>query len=355
MPVVTQGYTRLRKHQFGRQADIDTPVAAVRAYPFSGVPQPNPNWTDAEGDFGSLVDVVAPYLGVPDLSASLSLPMVNYNDLAMLLCAFFGGAVTPTGAGTAKTWAHTPDAEDPAGFDPFTYQFGDDVASDWYQFRAGIIQQLTISGPVGLGALTGSTTWRFGDLASTGSTDFPVTGTVPTPDLKVDRNPVPVFLKDMGLWIDSAAGDIGTTQILNALHNFELTLSQEIDEKRYANAAQSFGVQAYGHGPISGALKLRFAKTADTVGTGSESDAWLSETAVDRFARLKFTSKVVAETGTPDVPYSWQLDMPLRYRTRDEENEGGNSVVALTGKFFLEPASFAGYLKSVLVNTLATV
>ena len=50
MPVAaTPGLLKLRKHQFGRQTTFGTPVAAVRAYPFSGVPDINLNWTEPRG------------------------------------------------------------------------------------------------------------------------------------------------------------------------------------------------------------------------------------------------------------------------------------------------------------------
>ena len=353
MPI--QGFTRLRKHQFGRQSAFGTKVAAVRAYPYSGTPSPDLNWVDPEGDFGSLVDVAPPYRGAPNHTFNGTIPTLGYNDLPQLMSGFFGGGVDPVGAGDSKTWTHEPDAEDPDDFDPWTYEFGDDVLTDWEQYGDGVITQITINGPVGLGALSASVNWLFGSYANTGSTDLPVSGTVPTPGLAVDRNPVPVFLKDLGIWIDSDGSGLGGTQILNALHNFTLTFTQTIDVKRFANADQSFDADGYGRGPIVVELRCRFAKTADTVGIGSESDNWTSETTVDRYVRLATTSKVIAEadSGAGDIPYSWTQDMAMRYRTREHDAEGGNSVIALMGRAFLAPASFSGFYKSEIVNTLA--
>src|SRR4029077_2807639 len=108
MPVTLGGFTRYRKHQFGRETTFGTKVAAKRAYPFSGVPAPNPNWTDIPADFGSLDPIAAPYLGTPDLPASLTAPMLAYDDLPLMMCGVFGGAATAVGATTSKTWAHTP-------------------------------------------------------------------------------------------------------------------------------------------------------------------------------------------------------------------------------------------------------
>src|SRR4029077_8323143 len=269
----------------------------------------------------------------------------------LMMCGVFGGAATAVGATTSKTWAHTPASLTADAFDLFTYEFGDDVLDDWYQFGDGIIESLVISAPVGLGPLSATMTWRFGSLTSTGSTTFPVTGTVPTPSLNVDRAPVPLYLKALGIWIDSPPGAIGTTAILNSLHNFTLTISRVIDQKRFANASQSFDLQAYGSGARTISLDCRFAKSEDIVGTGSESDSWMSSASVDRYIQLKATSKALASTG-PDVPYSWLLQAPMRYYTRLEDAEGGNTVVNLPARAFLEPNTFAGVFKSTIVNKL---
>lgn len=349
MPI--QGQTRLRRHQFGRQQAFGNAVPADRAYPFSGVPDVNLNWTDPEGDFGSLDPIAPPTRGAPEITAPLTAPVVNYNDLPLPLCGFFGGEVSPTGGGTAKTWVHTPASETADPFDHFTYEFGDDVTTDWFQLRDGIVTEVEFSAE-NQGALSSSMSWLFAHAASTGSTDSPVEGAVPT-SLAVDPNAVAVYLKDLSLFIDSLPGDIGETQILDALHSFRLRMSQEVDQKRFANGAQAFETHGYGRGARSIELEMTLAKTADTVGTGSESDAWMSDTAVNRFVRLAFESTEFAQTaGSPDIPYSWVIDLPLRYYTRGDGEVGGNSVVVLTGHAFFEPVTLDFVAESTVVNTL---
>ena len=351
MPV--QGFTRLRKHQFGRQSAWDNAEPATRAYPLSGVPSVNLNWTDPEGDFGSLYPIAPPYRTAPDITASLTAPVVNYNDLPLMLAGVFGNDESPTGSGTAKTWEWTPAALTADDFDLFTYEFGDDVTTDWFQLTEGIITQLTFNGPDNLGPVTSSMEWLFAQAASTGSTDSPVSGTVPTPGLAVDANAVPVYLKDGSLFIDSTAGTIGNTQISDALHSFQMTITATVGQKRFVNGSQTFELQAYGREGMAVELQLTFAKTADTVGTGSESDAWMSDTAVNRFVRLTFESTAVAETGTPDIPYSWNIDLPMRYYTREEGEIGGNTTVVLTGRAFLETETLDFPIETTVVNTLA--
>jgi hypothetical protein len=169
----------------------------------------------------------------------------------------------------------------------------------------------------------------------------------------VDSRAIPVYLKDMSLFIDSTPGALGGTQIMDAVHGFRLRCSQELDKKRFANGAQEFEINGYGRGPRTIELELTLAKTDDTVGTGSESDAWMSDEAVDRYVRLAFESTAFAQTaGSPDVPYSWVVNIPLRYYTRAEGEQGGNTTVVLTGHAFLDDTLDYAFDTDV-VNTLA--
>lgn len=350
MPV--QGFVRLRKHQFGRQSDIDTAVAATRAYPFSGTPSVNLNWTDPDVDTGAIITTVTPQRGPSDLTAALTDPQLCYNNIPLLMAALFGGGASPTGGGTGKTWTHKPAAVAPIDDeDYFAYEFGDDVVTDWYQLLGGILESLTVTGPEGLGAVTTSMTWRFASAASTGSTDSPVSGTVPTPDLDVATDDAVVYLKDMGIYIADNVAGLAAGQVLDALHTFTLTITKTTDQKRWANQDQSFDADAIVRTGFEVSLACTFSKTADTVGTGSESDDWFSDDAVNRVIRLKFLSTKIAQT-SGSVPYSWQVTMPMRYYTREEGESGGNSVIVLTANAFYEPSDFAGFFESILVGTL---
>jgi hypothetical protein len=234
----------------------------------------------------------------------------------------------------------------PGAFDYFTYQFGDDVTTDYFQLYDGNMTQLVINSPeTGGGALSSSMTWRFGQARSTGSTDSPVTGTVPTTALSIDVAGTPVYLKDCSVFIDSTAGGIGTTQIVNGVHNFTMTITQEVDEKKFANGTQVFGADDIGRGPRTIELAIQFAKTADTVGTGSEADAWFSDTAVNRFVRIAFTSTV--------TPNAFVISAPIRYYTRDDGAINNNSTVTLTGHGYLDP-TLTYPVRAVVTNTLAS-
>lgn len=348
MPV--QGFVRARRHQFGRQSIFGTKVAATRAYPKKGVPTVDLTKTDPDVDTGSIVKTVAPYLGPSNITAALTDPALAYDNIPLLLSAMFGGQASPTG-GPAFSWNWKPSPVDPLDEpDLHTYEFGDDVVSDWFQLGDGILETLTITGPEGLGPLSVSETWRFGSGSSTGSTDFPADGGVPT-DLSVDTAPVYVYLKDMGIFISGNESGLPGGQILNALHNFVLTITKATDQKRWANAAQSFDINAYGVTGYDVSLALTFAKTDDTVGTGSEADAWYSEDAVARVIDLSFESLIdVPSSGTP---YSWDISMPAWYYTRDDGESGGNTTVTLTANAYYEPDGFGGFIDTTVVNALS--
>ncbi len=349
MPI--QGFVRLRKHQFGRQQDFNDKVAATRAYPFQGTPTVDLAWTDPEIDTGSRDPVAPPYRGPSELTADLTANALDYNSLPAMLSAFFGGQVAPTPSVTAETWSYDPASTTVDEVDPFTYEFGDDVVTDWFQLGDGILESVEFTGPEGLGVLTASMSWRFGSVASSGSTDFPDDPAVPTAGLDLDTNAVYVYLKDMGIYIASDADDLDANQITDALHTFTLRLSQEVDLKRFANGDQSFDIDAYGPGARTIELECTFAKTEYTVGEGSESDAWMSAEAVNRYVSLRFVSEVEAET---DVPYSWTWTMPMRYYTRSDSEIGGNTTVVLTGHAFYDPGyeGFDGVVLTEVVNTL---
>ena len=152
MPV--EGLVRLRKHQFARQDTFGTKVAATRAYPYTGTPSVDLQWTDSEVDTGSIVPTVAPARGPGEFGASLEDPQLSYNNVPILMEGFFGGNENPSG-GVIETWTHVPSAIDPLDTPSnFTYEFGDDRTDDWYQLGDGILSSLTLTGPEGLGAVT---------------------------------------------------------------------------------------------------------------------------------------------------------------------------------------------------------
>jgi len=137
---------------------------------------------------------------------------------------------------------------------------------------------------------------------------------------------------------------------MNAMHSGTLTINRLLDQKRFANATQTFDINDYGVTGYEVSLALVLAKTDDTVGTGSEADAWFSDDAVARVIRLASTSTRNAGTATP---YSSRITMPAWYYTREDGEQGGNSTVTLTANAYFEPDDFDGFFEWVAVTTLS--
>lgn len=341
MPIAG-GFTRFRKIQAGYQgsnfsAHYATAVAATRVLPWSGVPDVNPNWTFPEVETGTLGDAVSPYRVRGDFTHPTT-GQLTYNDLPFILNASLKANNAPTGGGSAKTWTFQPaetGSPDPLGF--ILFEFGDDVGdpagetpADWFQEIGGLIETVTITGPDDMGPLNHSATWRFGKVLSTGSTDFPASGTVPTAGLSVDSTPNYIYLADCELYINDTSGAIGTTKISDALHALELTITNNYDLKSFANGSNSrFQIHSIGRGKQEIDLALTFAKTSDTVGVGSEADDWYDASSITRYIELRFTSPEII---TGSTPFSLSIRMPVVWLTRADGEIGGNSTVTLTGR-----------------------
>lgn len=353
MPILDGAQVPLRFHAWGYQGSnvslIGTPVAAVRKIPLKGVPDVNPNLEWSDVDEGSIDPVQAPYYGPLDITEPLS-GQLAFNDLPWYLSASLKSGVTPSGGGSAKTWTHQVASltTDPLGF--VTEQFGDGVTTDIYQFFGGVAEEFSVSGEE-TGPMDASLTMRFAGYNSTGSTDHPVTGTVPTTGLTVDADPIRVFLADTELFIDNAYTGIGTTRIADALSSLEFKVTNTLDKKRPANGSNTrFQIKQYGRGKREITLTATFHKTTQTVGTSSESDKWMAATPTKRFIEIRNTNPAII---TGSTPYSWSLRLPAYYTTREEGERENNTMVILTARAVYD--SNLGYaLRSVLVNSLAT-
>jgi hypothetical protein len=362
MPVAG-GFVRFRKSQVGYQgsntsAHLTTAVAATRVVPWRGVPDINRNATFADVDTGTLHKAIAPYYTRGDFTLPQAGPLA-YNDWPIVAGGILKANNAPTGGGAAKTWVHQPastGSPDPLGF--FVFQWGDDVGdpagevpADWFQLIGGVEETITLTGPDDMGPVQYSGTWRFAKALSTGSTSYPASGTVPTAGLSVDGTPNWVYLADCELFINDTFGTIGTTKISDALHSFELSITNNYDLKAYANGSNTrFQVAAYGRGEQEITLNLQFAKTTDTVGTGSEADDWFAATATKRFVELKFTSPEII---TGSTPFSLSIRTPLFYTTRADGEIGGNTTVTLSGTAVYD--SDLGYaIRTSSVNELTS-
>jgi hypothetical protein len=351
--VPIQGFVRFREHQWALQgsntANIATPAnPATRAVPLSGVPSVDRAVTFDDVDEGSLDPIQSPYFGALDITETLT-GSTTYDDLSWYLALGLNGTA-PSGA-TAKTWTFQPSSltADPVVL--LTEEFGDDVLTDWFQLFGGTAESLTFSGELTTPVET-NIGLRFAGFKQTGSTAYPVTGTVPTAALTVDSTPQRVFLDDAEIFLNDTAGAIGTTKISDALASFELSINNTLDQKRYANGSNTrFQVAGYGRGEREITLTAQWHKQSTIVGTGSESDDWMAASPTKRFVELRFTSPEII---TGSTPYSWRTRGALYYTTREDTEINGNTTVTLTGRFVYD-SDLAYVINSVVVNTLASL
>jgi hypothetical protein len=353
MPVSLAGFVKNRAHQFGLQSSFGIPVAAKRRYVMKGVPAPDPQWTDPDVDMGSVYVVAAPYRTSGNYPASLTLPVLHYNDLPLIAALFYGDALSAATGGPAWTRLLTPSATTPDAAKVASYEFFDDTgATDGFQFGDGVLESFEITG-TGKGPLSATLNFQFGSFFGQGFTDFPANPTIPTP-LTIDPNEAIVYMADLFISLASSSYDLGyANRIENALHAFTFRGNKTLDRKEFANGDHSFNVDAWGTAAVTHELECTWAKTTDIIGTGSESDAWMSETSVDRYAGITAETdpaKVFADTG---VPYLWDTAIPMRYYTRTEGDMGGNATVVLTGRGFADLNHAIGPLSGEIVNTLA--
>lgn len=341
MPI--QGFTRMRRHGFGKQSAFGTAASVTRAMPWRGVPDINPNWTDNDtADFGSIDPVASPYRTRLDVTVPYS-GALDYESASTVGAIGLRGGVTPTGGGAAKTWTFSGLSTSTSTFDYMTDEFTDDVTADGMRLRDVILENWEYSFGEDLGP------WQFTGTGRASSVDTHITATSVT----LSSNLPLVFGADTELFIDDAAGSIGGTKLSDVVHAMSVRVETNIDLKYYANGSNSrFQLSGYGISGRTVTASITFAKQNSIIGAGnSETVDWLNADPVNRFVQLKATSGVII---TGSTPYSLTLNLPLTWRTRSDGEIGGNTTVTLEGVGRYD--SVLGYpLRKIVVNSRADV
>ena len=337
---MVQGLVRLRTNQVGVQSVIGTAVAATRRVPWRGPVVYNPNRTDPDVDVGSLDPVILPYQTATEVTWNPTGP-ITFNDLPIRLSAGLKGGVSPTGGGTAKTWTYTCASLTADAFDYWTDEFADDTeATDAMIAYGGVADSLSETLPEGLGP------WEFSDNWVFASATLGQNG---TNALVVDSSPVFAFGADTVISLDSIPGNIGITPIVDAVHTAQLTITNNLDQKRYANGSNSrFALGGYGRGPRVIELVLTLAKTAATIAEA----ATLDDTPTpNRYIKVSTVSTELAQAANP---YKYERFIPCRLFERSEGEVGGNTTIVLTYRAFYDSVLTYAF-KAVVVNTLVSL
>jgi len=347
MPIA--GFTRFRKWQFGKQTVHGTEVAATRAVGFQGVLDVNPNWTQqADVDVGSIDPVLPDYRMGADITASLTGPL-TYDDIPLIMSAGVRGGQTAVTSSSTYQWTHQAVSLTATTLDEYTTEWYDDVngvVTDGFRARDGILESIELGFDETLGPWTFTGSWRYGYVDP---------ATNPTAGLAVGSNLPLVFGADTKLYIDSTSANIGTTAITDALHRASITITNSIDQKRFANGFSGsnarFAINGYGLTSREITASFTFAKTSQTIGLLGEAAKWLSADPTNRYIKVEVTSPSYI-SGV--IPYSWDLRLSGNWITRTDEAVGGNSVVTLVcrGRY---DAGLGYALRSYVVNNRPTL
>ena len=340
MPI--QGFTRFRKWQFGKQSSHGTAVTPTRAVAWSGVLEYQPNWTQQTYlDVGSIDPVLPDYRIGADITASLTGPL-TYDDIPLIMAAGVRGGQTAVTSSSTYQWTHQALSLTATTLDEFTTTWGDDVAGDAWQARDGILETIELGFDESLGPWTFTGGWRYGyaDAFEAPATNFAVGSNLPL-----------VFGADTKLYIDDTSAGIGSTEITGALHRASISITNSIDLKRFAGDASRFAIAGYGLTSREITASFTFAKTSQTVGSGTEVADWLNADPVNRFVKILVTSPSIISGA---IPYSWDLRLSGNWTARTDEAVGGNAVVTLElrGRY---DAGLGYALRSYVVNNRPTL
>ena len=341
---MTQGFTRFRKIQVGKQSVINTAVPATRVLPYRSAIVLNPNRTDPDVDVGSLDPVIAPYATAQDVTMSGAAGPLTFNDLAVRLSAGVKGGVSPTGSAAAGyTWTYTAASLTADSFDYYSVETGDDTSdsggSGILGF-GGVINQFAQTMPEDLGPWTVSDDWVF-----SGATYGNRTGS-----LSVDSNPSFAFGADTSFYLNTTAGSIGATQITDAVRGASLTINNNLDLKRYANGSNTrFNLGGYGRGPRTIELTLTVEKTAAMIAEAIT----LDDTPVpNRYIKVSINSTENAGSGGTKAKAEFFL--PVRLISVTEGEIGGNTNYQFTYHGFYD-STLTYAFKSVVINSLSAL
>ncbi len=332
------GNVRYRALQLGEQSSFGTPVAATRRVPFRFNPTVDPHWTTPDVDTGTLDPAQSPYRTAIDVTGQLVGPL-SANDAQILWAALLKGGVTPTG-GPAYSWSFQPATATADVFELLTAEWGDEVVADQWQYQDGILSQVQLQFPQDLGPIMVTADARFGSVT------YPHTLTA---GLSVAVAPPWLYAADTALYMDSTAGSIGVTQLLNTMRDATITINTNPDVKRFSNGSNgNFAVAGYGRG----ARTMETAFTMDKSAAACQEFAnWLNASPVERFVVLDTTSRQFI---TGSTPYQQKIKWAGYWFTRQEGSIGSNTTVQLVCHHVVD-SGLAAAIDIKVVNAQATL
>jgi hypothetical protein len=338
MPIA--GFVRFRAHQWGKQSALLTAVPATRVMAWRGAIEINPAREFPDVDTGSLEPNLPPLEGAKEVTATLEGP-TSFNDLTYVYAAGVKGGETPTTSSTSRTWDFDPASLTADSFDYFTDEWGDDTtATDGIRAYGGVANSFTLSFDNDLGVWQTSLDMIYANAdmaqAETGA-------------LTIDSAPIWMYGADTEVYLDSAAGSIGTTKLTDAIHGASVQVNNNLDQKRFANGSNSrFALAGFGRGEREITIELTVAKTTATMAERATLD---DSPVPTKYIEIKTTSPSLAAAG---IPYSNRMRFAAKLLTATDGEIGGNTTIVLTYRAVYD-STLTYASKWTLVNTLAAL
>jgi hypothetical protein len=340
--VSVSGLQRLRKLQIGWQSSFASNTSATKVLPYRGTLAIEPNLEFPDVDTGSLDPNLRPFNGAVDYPGDFE-GKLAYNDEPDLWAGLLKGGVTPSVVATTgrqhifQAASLTQDT-----FAYGTWQWGDDVVTDWIHHGGVIIDELTLGFDEDLGAWDVSLT-TLGSRANFGG---------PTGGLSVDLNPTWVYGDGSEVFLDTTPGSIGTTRLDAAVHTAEIHVTANNDPKRFAQGVAagsntSFTIANFGRGAREIEIILGVAKTTATTAERQRID---DGPPAIRYLEVRSTSQAFVGGTTP---YSARRQFPVQLMNAEDTEFGENN----TGYLFTYRAvydSTLGYAVKVTTVTQNT-
>jgi hypothetical protein len=309
------GLQRLRKLQIGYQSSFASNTGATKVLPYRGSISIDPQLTDPGVDTGSLDPTMPPIPGAAEFTSEWE-GSLAYNDAPDIWAGLLKGAVTPsTVATTGRQHIFQAASLTQDTFPYATYQWGDDVVTDWIHGGGSIIDEFT----TGFDEDLGPWSVNFNTIHARASFGGPTGG------LTVDSNPTWVLGDDSEVFLNATPGSIGVTRIDAAVHTAELRVTANNDPKRFAQGVAlgsntRFQLSNFGRGQREIELVLGVAKTATTTAERQTID---DAPPAIKYIELRSTSQTVVGGSTP---YSQSIRMPMRLITAEDAEFGENNT-----------------------------
>lgn len=329
------GNIRFRAFQLGKETTFGTAVAATRRVPWRLTPTVDPHWTFPDVDTGTLDQAIAPYRMATDVTAQ-SVGPLTYDDAPYLYAALIKSGVTPT----SNKWTFSPATTSADDFEIFTGEWGDDT-TDAFQYGSGVLESLELQYPQDLGPIVATANWRFANVTYPHAL---------TSSLSVASSPTFAYAADTEIYLDDGGGTLGTTKLSNTMHDATVTITNNLDVKRFSNGSNTrFQVAGYGRGLRTVEVTITFAKSSAAL---TEAADWLNTDATERLLQLKTTSPTIV---TGSTKYAHVLSIGgLYWMTRSEGAVGSNSTMALVGQGTYD-STVAYPFKSEVTNALSAL